>query len=399
MRRETPRKAQSSGGPFTTGLPPFDVHTGRSSAVTPFPTGVSRALPSEQALRRGDDRKPRGSASWRGSEGGSSTRIRHDDVRDAHGRGAVQFGILTLLTHPQKGPRERPGRLPKPPRNPLRRRGDARELLRSQEVHHLAAPLDRLGGGAAGPGVGDQRRAARRAARQRRSARPRDRRPSRRARAPRRDGPHPHLGGAVPQGAADPAPGCHLLLRGGQHRPDRDARRPAHPARRPGQRGAASGGLRPRAPRPAHPGLHPLPARPGHHRRQARLPLDPGSPARPGGPGVRRALDSLPRSEGHHRQPSLLPRALRRGPRQGARARHRAHREDGLRTHLHRHRPDLPAPARLPRPPTSSPPTCACSPIGARSKNPSASARSAPPPCPGSATRCAPNASAPWRAS
>ncbi len=80
-------------------------------------------------------------------------------------------------------------------------------------------------------------------------------------------------------------------------------------------------GVRRTARRPALPGLHPLPAGPAHHRRQARDALDAG-------PGHRRrgALPpdrdpAAPGLQGHHRHPGLLPRAVQGRSREGARAR------------------------------------------------------------------------------
>ena len=58
----------------------------------------------------------------------------------------------------------------------------------------------------------------------------------------------------------------------------------------------------------------------------------------------------LPRLPGHDRDSGLVPRAVRRRSRQGARAGAAGHRQDGFRRGVRRHRPDLSAQGRQPDP-------------------------------------------------
>ena len=124
----------------------------------------------------------------------------------------------------------------------------------------------------------------------------------------------------------------------------------------------------------------------------------------------RRLADAaVPRREGHDRDPGELPRPLRRRPREGRGARPPGRRGLRLRRGLPRHRPDVPAEARLdgrlppspgsPRAPTASAPTCACSPTNGSWKSPSRPTRSARRRWPTSGTRCGPSGCAPSAAS
>ena len=155
----------------------------------------------------------------------------------------------------------------------------------------------------------------------------------------------------------------------------------------------------------ALPRLHPLPAGAAHHGRQARHALDAGLRAGRRGdlPPPRDA--ALPRLQGHHRHAGVLPRALRRRPRQGARARppHRRAAWASPQTFAG-HRADLPAQGRQRRcstccaasrsPPPRWRPTSGCCSTRASSSSRSRRSRSARAPWPTSGTRCAPSASA-----
>ena len=100
-------------------------------------------------------------------------------------------------------------------------------------------------------------------------------------------------------------------------------------AARPARRAArALGTLRRAARGRALPRLHPLPAGPAHHRRQARHALGSRTSALDVEDAVPPDRDAaVPRLQGHHRDPGLVPRAVRRRPRQGARARPRGRRD------------------------------------------------------------------------
>ena len=139
------------------------------------------------------------------------------------------------------------------------------------------------------------------------------------------------FGDQAPGRAAVPAPRRHQRVRHRQRRPDRHARRAA-PRCSAGVIAVLAGARGLRRADAAHPlpRLHPLPAGAAHHRRQARDALDAGLRARRRGalPPARDA--PLPRLQGHHRHPGLVPRALRRRPRQGARARAAGHRQAGV---------------------------------------------------------------------
>ena len=159
----------------------------------------------------------------------------------------------------------------------------------------------------------------------------------------------------------------------------------------------------------ALPGLHPLPARPAHHRGQARYPVDQraadGSARRSSTVWINSAAAAAPRAPPAPR-PALW--SCSTATRTRSRALEQSHRGgDGLRRRLRPGvRPDLlPKGGRLcPRRPVrhrpelhrSSPTTCACWPTSRRWKSRLRRTRSVPPPCPTSAIPCAASASAPW---
>ena len=113
----------------------------------------------------------------------------------------------------------------------------------------------------------------------------------------------------------------------------RHARRPAAGAAaalRRAARGAASASRATHAALPCLAYTHFQPAQ-LDHRRQARHALDAGLRARHRGARAPARDAALPRLQGHHRHAGVVPRALRRRPRQGARAGPARRRRDGLR--------------------------------------------------------------------
>ncbi len=149
----------------------------------------------------------------------------------------------------------------------------------------------------------------------------------------------------------------------------------------------------------AHARLHAPAAGAAHHRRQARDALDAGSRARPRRARSPRRDAALSRREGDDGDAGVVPRDLRRRPRQGARARPACHRGDGVRVRRSpsagrrtrassTRRCSSSSPASPPAPP-SSPRTCACCrPLG-RSRSRSRRSRSGRRRWPTSGTRCA----------
>ena len=93
------------------------------------------------------------------------------------------------------------------------------------------------------------------------------------------------------------------------------------------------------------PRLHPFPAGAAHHRGQARDAVDAGLRHRRGGALLPHRDDALPRLQGHDRHAGVVPRALRRRSRQGARAGPAGDRADGFRAGVSRSR-DRPTPGR-----------------------------------------------------
>ena len=128
----------------------------------------------------------------------------------------------------------------------------------------------------------------------------------RKAGAPRRDEPRLRLRPAVPQGRRHHPSGCYQLLRGRQHRHHRDAAGAGAHSQKADRRAGKAGPLRRGVQGHALHGLHPLPARPAHHRGQARDPV--GQRAGDGPcrdrPPPRDA--AAPRRQGHHRHTGLL---------------------------------------------------------------------------------------------
>ena len=135
---------------------------------------------------------------------------------------------------------------------------------------------------------------------------------------------HVHVFGAADRRPGHHPLGRHLRLRHRQHRPHPDARRARARRKTPRRDAAQAARVRARAPRPARPRLHALPARTTHDRRQARDALG-GRPAHGprGSPGRRRG-PAFPRRQGRDRDPGLLPAPLRRRLGEGRGARPRA---------------------------------------------------------------------------
>ena len=113
------------------------------------------------------------------------------------------------------------------------------------------------------------------------------------------------FGDVAPKAAADHPPGRDQLVRRRQHRPDHHARGPAAPRGLAGRRDRPAGEVRRAVPRPAHPGLHALPAGAACHRRQAGDALVPGLRDGPRGGRAPPRDAALPRRQGHHRHAGL----------------------------------------------------------------------------------------------
>ena len=213
---------------------------------------------------------------------------------------------------------------------------------------------------------------------------------------------HVHtFGDVAPDGPADHPPRGDELLRHRQHRPDPDPRGP-RPGPRPARRRDRRPGRRsPTVEGPALPRLHPLPAGPARHRRQAGDALVLRADPRPARGRAAARRPEVPRREGDDRHPGELPRPLRRRPRQGRGA--RPHGGRGVRVRRDRTRSrarptrarstprSSPRSPASPRAPTGSAPTCACWPTSARSRSRSRPSRSARRRWPTSGTRCGPS--------
>mmetsp|Transcript_19391 Transcript_19391/g.39622 ORF Transcript_19391/g.39622 Transcript_19391/m.39622 type:complete len:352 (+) Transcript_19391:171-1226(+) len=232
----------------------------------------------------------------------------------------------------------------------LRHERNVRHLVPRHEIHHLAQAVAGPRHSRARTGPANHGRAigpnalppVRRGLRQGRGVRVQV--------PPRRHGPRPRLRRGGPAGHAHHPLGRHFVLRGRQY-----GHHPAQGGAQAGaqEAGASAGrapGLCPEVQRSAHAGLHPLPARPAHHRGQALHALDAGPPL-----GLRARLLRIGKPphagrQGHHRHAGHLPRALRRGPRKGQAAQPEGLLHDGLRQMHPRLGTDLHPQNRLPHP-------------------------------------------------
>ncbi len=176
-----------------------------------------------------------------------------------------------------------------------------------------------------------------------------------------------------------------------------------------GGRDRPAGRFARRVSRPGLPGLHPFPAGPADHGRQAGLPLGLRPGAGPGGDRAPPGAPLRPGLQGHHRHAGQLPGPVPRRPRQGP---------PSGRADLPRRSASpaaSPSPARpirgrstrrcwpccraSPRARTRWPPTCGSSSTARRSRSRSRTSRSAPRRWPTSGTRCGASGSARWRGS